>query len=748
MSLEKDILKKYPPKLENHLIDIESALVDKGVECENLTAIEIPDKIRLLEKETKRPEVYLCEGEVFNSIVQSKFSNCTTIVFTDIEPTSTNLTNFGVESYETTGNPTLDTVVGWNDNNTLYVSGKGNVIAFNQSCARMFYQNSKVQKIQFDAVNAEYVHSMSYFCREAYNLKSINLENFNATSVTTLSNAFLRVSSTPATDIEKLDFSSFDMSNLTGINRAFDGCFVKYIDLSHQNFNGITEQTDRVFNNTICIFLDLSHCSFDNLVEFNTLFHSSKTSLQSGFYGTVDLSHTTFEKCNNLGSMFNGDDFYFINVSGWDISHVTNFNSMFCGTPLNGICGDDWTKQKSNLSSYTVFTNCTSLKNWDNNNRSGLFCKPEEDGGYFIRDGAYLCNGADFLQRIESLVEYPTNLFTVDTKPPSGVPTVSLGSVNYRKTTPMYFGGRNPYMGNVVAWNEGNDIYISAMGKKIILHENSWGLFSNFWHGDTLDVEDLDTHYVKDMSAMFSGTFGDYQLDLSKWDTSNVTNMVSMFSMAKTSSLDLSSWNTSNVTDMQSMFMESTIRSINLSNLDVSSVENMSGMFNCAYGLEELDLSGWKTNSLIYMAAMFNACDKLKVLNVNHFNIKNVKSFSETFRACEKLTELDLSSWDTSNATDMQGMFDRCSDLQTLKLNNFSVKNLDTTTKNKGVYDMFKDCSNLKTIYAKNWYSEKTGITNSTNTFSNCTSLPGYSSSKTNGSYCKPTSSGGYFTTP
>ncbi|WP_245792231.1 BspA family leucine-rich repeat surface protein, partial [Enterococcus termitis] len=61
-------------------------------------------------------------------------------------------------------------------------------------------------------------------------------------------------------------------------------------------------------------------------------------------------------------------------------------------------------------------------------------------------------------------------------------------------------------------------------------------------------------------------------LDLSKFDTSNVTSMYGLFYRSAATSLDLSNFDTSKVTDMSSMFRESAVTSLDLSNFDTSKV--------------------------------------------------------------------------------------------------------------------------------------------------------------------------------
>ena len=97
----------------------------------------------------------------------------------------------------------------------------------------------------------------------------------------------------------------------------------------------------------------------------------------------------------------------------------------------------------------------------------------------------------------------------------------------------------------------------------------------------SLDLSKWDTSNVTDMSWMFVGCYSLTSLDLSSWDVSNVTDMYNVFyNCGSLTSLDLSNWNTSNVTSMSGMFEGCT----NLTEIrmggDVSKVTNMGGMFD------------------------------------------------------------------------------------------------------------------------------------------------------------------------
>ena len=71
------------------------------------------------------------------------------------------------------------------------------------------------------------------------------------------------------------------------------------------------------------------------------------------------------------------------------------------------------------------------------------------------------------------------------------------------------------------------------------------------------EIGDWNVSAVTSMWGLFSsGGCGkrDFNEDISRWDTSNVTNMESMFDGASSFNQPVEGWNTANVTDMAWMF--------------------------------------------------------------------------------------------------------------------------------------------------------------------------------------------------
>ena len=133
---------------------------------------------------------------------------------------------------------------------------------------------------------------------------------------------------------------------------------------------------------------------------------------------------------------------------------------------------------------------------------------------------------------------------------------------------------------------------------------NGFKLFSHCSNFESITAIDTPSlRQCDNMWGMFQGCLL-FNSDLSKWNTSNVTNMSYMFSWCKLFNGDLSKWNTSNVTHMVGMFIDCTAFNSDLLEWDVSSVTNMLYMFNGCDSFN-CDLSRWNTSNITDMESMF-----------------------------------------------------------------------------------------------------------------------------------------------
>lgn len=220
---------------------------------------------------------------------------------------------------------------------------------------------------------------------------------------------------------------------------------------------------------------------------------------------------------------------------------------------------------------------------------------------------------------------------------------------------------------------------------------------------EKLDLSGFNTSKVTDMKGMFAGCKKLERLNLKGWDTSKVTDMSYMFHNCgvKKLKLDLSGFDTSKVEDMHSMFLESHVEKLDLSGFDTSKVTDMHSMFD-ACSMKKLDVSGFNTSKVTDMHNMFRNCYALEKLDVRKFNTSKVVSMYCMFADCKKLKSLDVSGFDTSKVEKMNSMFQSCYALEKLDLSTFDTSHVTA------VGSMFENCRTLKELKLSDFDTSKT----------------------------------------
>ena len=257
--------------------------------------------------------------------------------------------------------------------------------------------------------------------------------------------------------------------------------------------------------------------------------------------------------------------------------------------------------------------------------------------------------------------------------------------------------------------SENNDSKVIAwLEKNNIIDEDNNECYT-FYIGSKYKI------YGKDLSYLFCKFISLKNINFNNLDTSLTTKTWGMFSYCSSLvTLDLSSFDTSNVTEMNSpgysyggMFQDCTnLEYINLSNFDTTKVTSMYGMFLRCSSLISLDLSSFTTSNLTSMGSMFQGCSRLVNVDVSNFNTTNVTNMYGTFYGCTSLTSLDVSNWNTTNVTKMSHMFYGCSGLTSLNFSNADFSNVTEYT------NMLNSVPSTATIYVKdntqiNWFNEK-----------------------------------------
>ena len=175
---------------------------------------------------------------------------------------------------------------------------------------------------------------------------------------------------------------------------------------------------------------------------------------------------------------------------------------------------------------------------------------------------------------------------------------------------------------------------------------------------------------------------------------------------------------------MSSMFYGcSNLTSLNLTKFDTKNVSSMYFMFYGCSNLTSLNLTNFNTKNVKNMNGMFGDCTHLTSLDITNFNTAKVTNMGNMFLGCSNLTSLDLTNFNTAKVTDMHGMFKGCSALTSLDLTNFNTA--EVRDMNRMFYMLDESSTALTTIYVSDNFVT-TNVRDGENMFKNCTKLKGF----------------------
>ena len=537
------------------------------------------------------------------------------------------------------GNVVKEEVQAWaeNENVKKIICAEGTVLP--ADCSNLFtptYMNCYAKYIDLSNAKTSNVTDMSsmfYCCK---NIESLDLSSFDTSNVRNMSDMFFCCES-----LKSLDLSSFDTSNVRSMSDMFNCCgSLKSLDLSSFDTSNVQTMSDMFYCCESLKSLDLSN------------FDTSK----------VKFTYAMFADCSSLESL---------DLRNFDTSKVTDMGCMFYGCSRLKLLDISSSFDTSNVDYMaSMFSHCSSLESLD------------------LRsfDTSKVTYMADIFQNCDCLTTiFVSNKWSTESlKPPKHDYDVSeffLGDINlvggngtkYDPSRTGYEMARidTPGTPGYLTFLEGNGTYYA--GKSCVSFDEATGTLTlrgnvvkeevQAWAGNDLNIIKCaeGTVFPPDCSDMFSFIYAN-SIDLSNADTSNVTNMSSMFlDCVSLVSVDLNGLDTSNVTNMSDMFgFCNNLEYLDLNGLDTSSVTNMSDMFGFCNNLEYLDLNGLDTSSVTNMSYMFSSCKNLESLDISSFDTSNVTNMSDMFCDCNSLEALDISSFDTSNVTNMSDMFSNC----------------------------------------------------------------------------------------
>ena len=391
--------------------------------------------------------------------------------------------------------------------------------------------------------------------------------------------------------------SKLDTAKVTNMSSMFGYCDgLASLDLSKLNTANVTDMTDMFSGCSGLTSLDLSSFGTANVTDMRGMF--------SGCSGltSLDVSKFNTAKVRSMGNMFSGCS----GLTSLDVSSFDTANKPYTGDMFSGCSG---LKQVTLRGGWDFpFVNCGLPRTMYVKDGNGSFA--EYKGGFPTTktDTYYTENG---IKQAFAVV---------------------YDDGNGGRAAKLYNRAKVPAAGDVF---EGDTVTEVITGI-----ENKEGAFQDKGGGKKLTKVEVVDDGIQPltMTEWFSNCSGLTSLDLSKLDTSSVSDMEFVF-------------------------------------------------YGCS-SLTSLDLSNFDTAKVGSMRAMFYGCSSLTSLDVSRFKTANVFFMDSMFTGCSSLTSLDLSSFDTANASIMNGMFYGCSGLKQVTL--------------RGGWDFpFVNCGLPATMYVK-----------------------------------------------
>ena len=334
---------------------------------------------------------------------------------------------------------------------------------------------------------------------------------------------------------------------------------------------------------------------------------------------------------------------------------------------------------------------------------------------------AYMTTGDNFQAKLSELITDKTKIENILRR--SALPAASTKVVSIHDPAKPFY--------EIKAWWDPvyRAICFYTAADKIYFHEDSKNTFKDLFGLKSIELNNFDAKYAKDMSYMFAGLRLYSNIKTENLNAQSVTNMRGIFrDNQRMSSFTLEGFNTENVTDMSEMFAgnlglnlisvatmntknvktmkgmfkgANKIDILNIANFDTSNVTDMSEMFSGMSSAINIMLGNFNTSNVENMSEMFKNCTAIKSLDLNHFNTSKVTNMNSMFSGANELTTLNIASFNTSNVTDMAYMFYKVHGIPSLDLGNFNTENVTT------MEGMFAEMKGIVDIYLTNFKTPK-----------------------------------------
>ena len=354
-------------------------------------------------------------------------------------------------------------------------------------------------------------------------------------------------------------------------------CTSNLTDMSYMfqhNPNAVPPKDNDRFNENI------SHWDTSNVTNMDRMFEGAT-------YFNSDISHWDTSKVTNMYRMFKDAEYFNRDIGNWDVSKVINMNQMFYFAKRFNQDLSGWDTANVDYMTYMFYEADAFNQNLNSwcvsqfpsepsgfNLGAANFSQSEEPLWGICPQDANKVQGASL----------DGNGVTVKCEGMPDGETIRIYDNLYRVTNTVNDAIHYTKLGKKVCTSNLTDMsYMFQHNPNAVPPKDNDRFNENISHWDTSNVTNMD--------RMFEGATY-FNSDISHWDTSKVTNMYRMFKDAEYFNRDIGNWDVSKVINMNQMFYFAKRFNQDLSGWDTANVDYMTYMFYEADAFDQ-NLNDW-----------------------------------------------------------------------------------------------------------------------------------------------------------